>query len=266
MSEVYIRNIANFPLNVGGTNFYGSSGGHQAASIVNGEFHFRNNANGVYVCWSQGGIRYCAKGIDAGSTGESNGSVWVASGAPTSLRFASSSRQYRIDRVVIQNNTNVNLSVAGFSVSPGQNRVLTYATSYTITLDTGDTFSITNPAAGHTYSVTGSYSGGTGPTFSCACFSGFTQNCITLSSDPNNPTGCCNSQTLYPCGGGIGTCSEQFGSGTLWCNFQPSCTYLSPSIFGTHIYRLAGPQCVTVQIDEGSPGGWISGPSLSLLP
>ena len=205
MSEIYIRSITNSPLNINGVNFYGSSAGHQTPAIVNGEFHYRSNANGVYVCWARGGVRYCAKGIDAGSTGELARSVWVLSGSLSSLRFSNGSRQFRIDQVRIQNNIS-NTSITVFensnftgslgSISAGGTSTFSYRQNYYLRINglgENATFvnrTISNSAAGHQYRVDGTYVVGSSAQFSCDCVAQTPVITINASCNPVNISQC----------------------------------------------------------------------------
>jgi hypothetical protein len=270
MSEIYIRNITNYPLNVNGTNFYGSSVGHQTPAIVNGEFHYRSNANGVYVCWAQGGVRYCAKGIDSGSTIEPANSVWVPSGNLSSLRFSNGSRQFRIDQVGIQNNVsnttitvfeNSNFTGSLGSINAGSTLIFSYRQNYYLRINglgENPTFvnrTISNSAAGHQYRVDGTYVVGGSAQFSCDCVQqtpvvAINVDCVVLAVSP-----CATSffENDGSCAFPNSTCGRDCRFDTLGPDTDVTVT--------TTTYR-----CIQTTLSPASNGVFSVAPTVILLP
>jgi hypothetical protein len=267
MSEISIRNITNYPLNVNGSLFFGSSIGHSTPARTNGEFHYRSNSNGVYVCWvGANGVRYCAKGIDAGSTSEAARSVWVPSGASSSLRFSNGSRQFRIDQVQIRNSiSNTTLFVYSNSsrtnllgsINANSTISFSYLQTYYLTSSglgprsVNSNYVINNSAAGHLYNITGTYNSGQNDVYSCTCSNLFSQTLVASCSSSSSTIFC---ETVTDFGECIFTLAT--------CRVECFLTFESQTLpWQRDEYR-----CRTNLISSGNDGFFSTGPTINLTP
>lgn len=255
---VHIKSSDQSNLNVNGTEYIGSSGGHGTGTAR--DFHIRSNANGKYICWvSTTNTRYAAKGLDIGSTAQAQGSVWI--NGTNSLRFAHGGRAYRTDLVQVRNSiTNTTLYV--YSNSTRTTLLATISAGSTVTISYYKTLYLrstgtgTNPVsadrtislvkAGHLYTVTGTYVQGQNASYSCSCnvdWGGYRSSCSSSSS------GCSTGQD--------GSCTF---SGFI-C--QRDCTFTGDPTPG-YEYSVTEYRCVQTTISNSSNGSFSSGPTITM--
>jgi hypothetical protein len=259
---VHIKSTDNSRIVVNGTNgteYIGSSTGHGTGTAK--EFHIRSNANGKYICWvGTNGTRYCAKGLDYGSTAQAQGSVWINGTA--SLRFAHAGRAYRTDLVQVRNSiTNTTLYVysnstrttllatvtAGSTATVGYYKTLYLRSTGLGTRPVSADTSITLAKAGHLYTVTGTYVPGEDAQYSCDCVYDSTSYASTCTEDPERWR--CNITDSD------GSCTWNGFRCDLQCDFtgDPGSEYMKTKY-----------ECETDQVSSSFNGSFSSGPTITM--